>query len=404
MPSGRVFVYALARTPFGRFGGKLSGYRLPELGAKTIDTVVARSGVPNSVVAGVFIGTAMLGGGALTAARQAVLRSKLAETTPSLGLDRACCSGMSAIAAATMEARAGVGTAAFICGGIELLSSTPRLFARNYPSLGTVELDDPLILENPFSEGTIASYTSEEALRLGVDRNCQDEWAVESHKRYFAAEDTGFFDAERFGILERNIRGRFDQGNTGSILRIDESPRRDTSVEKLAALLTVRGSTTITAGNAPGLNDGAALLLIGSEELSTQFGCEPLAEIVAAVRVAEGPTSGTRTPAVAIQKVLTAANINLEQVDVIEINEAFAATPLVSTLVLADFDRAKAERLRKKTNPNGGSVAIGHPMGASGARICITLINQLRKQGGGIGVAAICGGFGQGEALLIKVA
>lgn len=394
----RTFVYAVARTPFGKYQGSLSGYSAAELGALAIDEVVARARLPEQLIAGVFVGTGMLGAAALTAARQSVLRSKLPQTTPSVGIDRACCSGMSAIAFAAAEVRAGE-RGAFVCGGLELLSATPRLLGRTLPATGDVVVEDPLLLRTPFAGGSIASYTSEEALRLGVDREIQDAWAVQSHERYFDAHNDGFFEFERFEVPVRRAAGKPHP----SVLGSDEGPRSDTSAERLAMLATVRGSATITAGNAPGLNDGAAFAIVGGASLQHDGGLIPLAEIVSTVRVAEGPTSGTRTPALAIQKLLRAHDLRPEQLDVIEINEAFAATPLVSTLVLAEFDAARAERLRRLTNPNGGAVAIGHPMGASGARIVMTLIAELSRRGGGLGAAAICGGFGQGEAIMIRV-
>ena len=399
MTGDRIFVYGVARTPFGKFQGQLSGYSAAALGAAAINEVLARSSLPASAIDSVLIGQGMIGGAALTVGRQAVLYSDLPETTPSLGLDRACCSGMSSVAVAMAELRNGTMANALICGGLESLSTTPRLLPRKIPLTGDAGFEDPLLLNSPFSDGSIARYTSEEALKFGVDRAAQDEWALKSHARYFAAEDRGFFAFERFALQAMPASDRLDP----SMVIADESPRRDSDLEKLSRLSPVRGSTTITAGNAPGLSDGAAFMLIGGSSVAARFGATPLAEIVATVRVAEGPTSGTRTPAIAIQKLLAACHLRIEQIDAIEINEAFAATPLVSTLVLAGSDVRLAEKLRRITNQNGGSVAIGHPMGASGARIISTLINQLRSRGGGLGVAAICGGFGQGEAVLIKM-
>lgn len=397
MTADRTFVYALARTPFGKFQGQLSGYSAAALGAAAINEVLARSGLSASAIDCVLIGAGMIGGAALTVGRQAVLYSHLSETTPSLGLDRACCSGMSSVAVAMAELRGGMAKA-IICGGLESLSTTPRLLPRKIPLTGDAGFEDPLLLASPFSEGSIARYTSEEALKFGVDRAAQDEWALNSHARYFAAEDRGFFAFERFALPALPSSDALHP----PMVIADEGPRRDSDLEKLARLSPVRGSATITAGNAPGLSDGAAFMLVGGSAIA-RLGAPPLAEIVATTRVAEGPTSGTRTPAIAIQNLLSACHLGLEQIDAIEVNEAFAATPLVSTLVLAGYDTRLTEKLRRITNRNGGSVAIGHPMGASGTRIISTLINQLQSRGGGLGVAAICGGFGQGEAVLVKV-
>lgn len=397
----QVYVYAFARTPFGRFGGALADYDPGVLGALAIDEVVRRSSVPPSSIGAVYAGTGMIGDGLLTPARQAVLRSSLPPSTPSVGIDRACCSGMSALAAAAADIRNGEARA-IVAGGFESLSRVPRTLKRTFGAdTGALSIDDPLLLASPFSEGTIARYTSEEALKAGVDRVAQDDWAATSHERYFAAHDTGYFDTERFAVPAQLPQKK--RQNSSTMLASDESPRRDSTRAALAALSAVRGSETITAGNAPGLNDGAAFVVLGDASLEREFGCRPLARIVGHARVAESPTSGTRTPATAIQTVLDRAQLSVEQLALIEINEAFAATPLVSTLMLARGDIARAAQLRQRTNVNGGAVAIGHPMGASGARIVMTLVNALRRRGGGFGAAAICGGFGQGEALLLHV-
>jgi acetyl-CoA C-acetyltransferase len=194
-------------------------------------------------------------------------------------------------------------------------------------------------------------------------------------------------------------------GPKGATIRVttDEGPRRDTSLEKLGALKTIYGAETITPGNAPGLNDGAAFLLLVSERAVKEYDLPVLARIVGYAQVADGPTSGSYTPALGIAKLLGETNRDPLGLDAIEINEAFAATPLVSTLRLAGGDKAAADKLREKTNQHGGAVAIGHPIGASGARLAVTLINTLRRRGGGRGATAICGGFGQGDALLVDV-
>ena len=232
-------------------------------------------------------------------------------------------------------------------------------------------------------------------MRHGIDRRQQDEWAVMSHRRYFAADATGYFDAERFAIEADDDKGR------SRIITADESPRADTDLNKLAALRPVYDGKTVTPGNAPGLNDGAAFLVITRRTIAQEHELEPLARLVDYAQVCGGPTSGTTTPATAILRLGARNGRRPDDWDLIEINEAYAATPLVSTLVLADGDRAKAEKLRERTNLHGGAVAIGHPLGASGARIIMTLINGLRRRGGGCGVAAICGGFGQGDAVML---
>ncbi len=188
------------------------------------------------------------------------------------------------------------------------------------------------------------------------------------------------------------------------VISTDKSPRADTNLEKLSILKPVYNGKTITAGNAPGLSDGAAFLAISRRDYARERGLEPFATLVDYVQVCGGPTSGTVTPAAGIKRIAERNGRKVADWDLIEINEAYAATPLVSTLVLAGGDTAAADEVRKRTNVHGGAVAIGHPLGASGARIVMTLINGLRRRGGGRGVAAICGGFGQGDAVMVEVA
>jgi len=390
--TGAVVIAAPARTPFGRFGGALRDVSAPELGAFAIDAAVARAGLDPRAVDAACLGVGMIGAGMLTPVRQAVLGSALPEATPSLAVDRACCSGMTAVGLAFRDIRAGEAQI-LVAGGFESLSRTPRLLARGAaPRVGPLTLDDPLLMRGAIVEAPIATYTGREALAHGVDRALQDEWALASHGRYFAAAARGFFATERVAFAAGGAR-----------LETDEGPRTDSTLARLAALPTVYDSATVTAGNAPGLSDGAAAMIVAGAAAARAHGLEPSAEILAHAQVAGGPTSGTRTPAVAIGRALARAGLRLDDLALLEINEAFAATPLVSTLELAGGDRAGAESLRARTNVNGGAVAIGHPLGASGARLVMTLAAALRERGGGIGAAAICGGFGQGDAILLRV-
>lgn len=397
MPSDRrVVVTAVARTPFGRFGGALKHMTGPELGAFVIDALLDRARIPPETVQAVYLGVGMVGSATLTPVRQAVLLSGLPNHIPSLAVDRACCSGMSAIGLAYKDILVGASDIV-ICGGFDSLSGTPLFLPRARERLlGVMTVDDPLLLRGQVVKESIASYTSEEALRHGIDRAAQDEWAAGSHQRYFAADAAGYFDFERVPVPETTgSKGR-------AALAKDESPRLDTSPQRLSELATVHGSRTITAGNAPGLNDGAAALLVMEEARARDLGLPVLARVLDYAQVSDGPTSGSYTPAAAIAAVLKRRGWRPERLDLIEINEAFAATPLVSTLKLADSDAAGAKALRDRTNLHGGAVAIGHPLGASGGRLAMTLIAGLRRRGGGIGAAAICGGFGQGDGILLE--
>lgn len=394
---GEVVVASMARTPFGRFSGALAAMDGPTLGAAAIDAAVERAGIDAHSIDAAYAGVGMIGSSVLTPARQAVLRSRLPDEMPSMAIDRACCSGMTAVGTAFRDIRLDEIQAA-VCGGFDSLSNTPFLWPRQRGHRpGPVEVRDPLTLRAEFLDKAIAAYTGEEAVRAGVGREEQDEWAAESHRRYFAAEDKGFFARERVPIA---AAGR-DGGQT--VVETDESPRRDTSLDRLAKLDTVYGSPTVTAGNAPGLNDGAAFLVVMSRTVAGRLGATVLATIIDHVQVAGGPTSGSYLPAIAIAKALDRQGLTLDDLDLLEINEAFAATPLVSTLKLADGDRSRAGKLRQRTNVNGGAVAIGHPLGASGARLVMTLAAALLDRGGGLGAAAICGGYGQADAILLRV-
>lgn len=388
-----VVILSVARTPFGKFGGALKDMSAIRLAGLAITETLRRSGVDASAVEALYAGVGMIGANVLTATRQALLLATgLPDTVPSLTVDRACCSGMTAIGLGFKDIRNG-DAEIVLCGGFESLSNTPFLWPRQRgPRPGKVDVSDPLLLRADFLDKAIACYTGEEAIRMGVDRLQQDEWALASHEKYFAAEAEGYFDFERFGI-----------DDASASLDSDESPRANVSLDKLAKLETVYASPTVTPGNAPGLNDGAAFMVLVSRGFAQANGLTPLATILDYVQVAGGPTSGSYTPAVAIQKLLSRADRPASEIARVEINEAFAATPLVSTLFLADGDRTQAEALRKRTNVAGGAVAVGHPLGASGARLSMTLVNGLHGKGGGLGIAAICGGYGQGDGLLIAV-
>jgi acetyl-CoA C-acetyltransferase len=279
------------------------------------------------------------------------------------------------------------------------MSQTP-LIARGVRwgvRLGGVMLEEPLFLRNPILNIPLAVGAGEVALQYGVSREEQDLWALRSHQKFFDALEAGKFADE---IQPVEIPSEKD---SGSRMGRDESPRSDTTIEKLRALPTVYGSKTVTAGNAPGLNDGASALILMSGERQKELGIAPLARILAHVNIAGDPLASPYLPAHAIRKALEKAGRNLPDLKRMEINEAFAATALVSTKVLSSDSEKRLEQLRSITNVNGGAVAIGHPTGASGGRITMTLVHELRRLGGGLGAAAICGGYGQSDAVIIEV-
>ncbi|TPG23509.1 thiolase family protein [Variovorax guangxiensis] len=397
-PEREVVVCAMARSPFGRFDGALAPLEVSVLGAQVVDALLARAGAAPERIEALYAGIGLAGAAMLSVTRQMVLRSRLSEALPSVGIDRACCSGLTAIGLAARDIAAGLQEVA-VAGGMESLSNMPLLMPRRHGVRpGQVQLSDPLILGGAVVDRPIATYSGEEALRFGISRESQDAWAAASHARYFAAQAKGRFDAE---IVPASVPGK--EGHTQ--VMHDEGPRRDSTPEKLSRLKTVYGSPTITAGNAPGLSDGAAFLLLATRKRAEAEGWPVLGRIASYAQVAGGPTSGTSTPAIALRNVLLAAGAALGDLDRIEINEAYAATPLVSTQVLAGDDAGLLDALRSRTNPWGGAVALGHPLGASGARLVMTLLNgfahgdttRLQR-----GAASICGGFGQGDALLVE--
>lgn len=384
----RVFITSMARTPFGKFQGALSDICTIELGRIAIDELLQRHG-GGAAPGAVYGGSGLLGGSQLTVLRQMILNSGLHNHTFSVGVDRACCSGMTALAGAASWLRLGEGQVALAIG-CDSLSNVPVLLNRaDNRRINSFALTDPLLLSGSVSDKTIAQYTSEEALKIGVDRAMQDTWALRSHDRYFAGLEAGIQVGQLIPWADR----------PGALTR-DESPRPTPDPEKLAQLRTVNGSKTITGGNAPGLSDGAAGVMLAT---NPGTGRDAAAELIDSVQVAGELQQGTSIPATAILKLLRRNDLALDDIDVIEINEAFAATPQVSARVLARETGQNAEAILEKVNMFGGSVALGHPLGASGIRIVMQAISILQQRGGGIAICAICGGFGQGEAVLIRL-
>jgi acetyl-CoA C-acetyltransferase len=393
-----VVIVGAARTPFGKFGGLLRDCSAVDLATYAVKGVLQRTPVLPESVGELFLGVAVLAGTASVAARQVLFTAGLPPTTPSLTVDRACCSSMTCAGLAMRNILAGEIHAA-IAGGMEAMSQAP-LVARGVrwgTRLGGVMLEEPLMMRNPILNLPLAVSVGDVSLQYGIDREEQDRWALRSHQKYFEALASGKFADEIIPVGVSPKKGE------KALMDRDESPRADTSLEKLRELPTVYGSKTVTAGNAPGLNDGAAALVLMSREKQKELGLEPLGTLLAHANMAGDPASSPYLPALTMLKALEKAGLKLANLKRIEINEAFAATPLVSTKVLSDGDLRLLEHLRSITNVNGGAVAIGHPTGASGARLITTLIYELRRSGGGYGAAAICGGYGQSDAVIIRV-
>ena len=406
MKTNDVVIVSAVRTPFGRFDGALKTVLSMDLGVLALKEVVKRINLDPKLVDEVYYGTCIPAEYAIytnVPARQITLLAGFPESNVSLTIDRACCSSMTALRLGYRAIKSG-DAEIVIASGAENMGNTPLIAsaakARWGVRLGPIELEDVLYELGYGRKGfapvaTDAGFVAEE---FGVTREMQDDWALASHSKYFRA-----FQAGKFKVGEELMRIEIPQKKAPIVLDRDESPRDNLSMEKLATLKTVYGSPTVTAGNAPGMNSGASAIVLMSRKKADALKLKPLAEIVACESGAGTPKYMACVPAETIEKMFARTNSTIDQMDIIEINEAFAAVTLVSLKLLAKKDPKKMEELKSKANVNGGAVAIGHPVGASGARITMTMMYELMRRGGGKGVAAICGGLSQGEAIIIKV-
>ena len=381
----RSVIVAAVRTPFGKLGGGLKDQEAPELGAHVIRAALERVGLEPEEPEYVIMGQVLQAGAGQAPARQAAIGAGLPKETPADTINKVCASSMRAIEIADLMIRAGE-QELVVTGGMESMSNAPYLLkrARFGYRLGNGELLDSMIfdgLTSTFDGLHMVRQNSQVSLELGISREEQDAWAARSHQRAAAARDAGRFDDEIVPVGD---------------VTADESVRPDTSYETLSKLKPVFDPEgTTTAGNAPGVNDGASCVIVCSEEFAKRRGLEPLATILAQGYVADDFAYLARTPARAGQVALEKAGKRIEDVERVEINEAFSSVALTSARMLGADE--------EQTNVNGGAVALGHPIGASGGRIVGTMVHELRRNGGGLGLAAICSGGGQGDALLIEV-
>ena len=388
-------IVGMARTPIGRFGGGLRGLRAVDLGAKAIGGALERASVPPDAVDEVLFGHVVQAGGGQITARQAAAGAGVPMTVPATTVNKVCLSGLAAVAMADRALRldeAGV----IVAGGMESMTNAPYLVpdARRGGRLGHAPLIDALQHDGLFCAFDDCSMGESADLKnraLGISREEQDEWAARSHQRAACARDSG-----RFADEIVPVDAPAGRGQTVRVER-DEGIREEVTPESLARLrpvFTPEGTTT--AGNASQISDGGAAVIVASERAAARFGAEPLAEIVACGQVAGPDATLHERPAEAIAAALDRAGLRASDLDLVEINEAFASVALWSARLL-DLDPARV-------NPNGGAVALGHPLGATGARLLTTLLSELRRRGGGIGAAALCGGGGQGEAVIVRAA
>ena len=381
----RSVIVSTARTPFGRLGGGLAEYQAPELGAIVIKAALERAGVEPGEVEYVIMGEVLQAGVGQAPARQAAIGAGIPKEVGADTINKVCASSIRAVEIADAMIRAG-DVDVVVTGGMESMSNAPYLLqkARFGYRLGDGTLIDSMVhdgLTSTFDGLHMVAQASLVSRELGISREEQDRWALRSHERAAKAIDEGRFADEIVPV------GDVDT---------DEGPRRDTSLEKLASLKPVFDSEgTTTAGNAPGVNDGAGAVIVTSEEFAKKRGLEVLATIVAQGYVADEFAYLARTPAKAGAQALEKAGKTIDDVERVELNEAFSSVVLNSAQMLGADE--------EKVNVNGGAVALGHPIGASGARILGTMVHELRRNGGGLGLAAICSGGGQGDALLIEV-
>ncbi len=381
----RSVIVSAVRTPFGRLGGGLAKIPATELGSTVIRSALERSGIEPGEVEYVLMGQVLQAGAGQAPARQAAIGGGIPKEVPADTINKVCASSIRAIEIADLMIRAG-GHEVVITGGMESMSNAPYLLpkARFGYRLGNGEVVDHMVfdgLTSTFDGLHMVQQASKVSRELGISREDQDEWAYRSQQRAAAAEDEGRFADEIVPVGD---------------VTADEGIRRDTTLEKLAALQPVFDPEgTTTAGNAPGVNDGASCVIVCSEEFAKRRGLEPLATIIAQGYVADDYAYLARTPARAGEQALTKAGKTIADVKRVEINEAFASVAKNSTTMLGADEEI--------VNVNGGAVALGHPIGASGGRIVSTLVHELRREGGGLGLAAICSGGGQGDALLIEV-
>jgi acetyl-CoA C-acetyltransferase len=402
--NGEVFLVSAARTPIGKFGGALAAVPATELGGHAIRAAVERSGLPEGTpIDEVLMGQVLQGGAGQAPARQAALRAGLADTTSATTINRVCGSGLKAIMLAAAEIRAGDAEVA-VAGGMESMNGAPYLLpkARFGYRLGNGEVVDSTVADGLWcavEDCHMGTHAERVAIAEQVSREDQDAFALESHRRALAAIEAGRFDAELVPVPVLDAKGR------ETLVTVDENPRADTSLEALARLKPAfdlpagddRGDAaegTVTAGNAPGITDGAAATVVASERAVERHGIRPLARIVGYAQAEVAPKWLFLAPIEGVRKLLDRIELPIEAFDLVEINEAFAAQTLADGRALG-FDWAR-------TNVNGGAIALGHPIGASGARVVATLLHELGRREGRYGLATLCLGGGGSVAMAFE--
>jgi len=398
-----VVIVAAARTPFGRFGGSLRDIDYYELGAIPMREVMKRTGVKPNVINEVFWGvgdtSACRDPYTPVAARQSLIKAGLPHETVSISFDMACVSAMHAVKLAAMEMAAGEIDAA-IAGGATSFGQSPmvvRGLRFNGFRMGDVKMEDPLYALGYKDFNPVSVDTDNVAHEYGFTRKDLDEWALRSHQNYGQAWKEGKFKEEIMPLPIPQPKG------DPKILDIDEQYRPDTSIEGLTKLKAIYNTRMITAGNSPGLNDGATAIMLMTRKRAKELGLKVLGIIIASTSIASNASRMPEGPGIAMLKALKKASLTWDDMALLEVNEAFAAVPLVSMKVAAEGDSARYKKMFDKMNPLGSAIAIGHPNTASGARIIMNLMYELRRRGGGYAMGSLCGGLAQADACIIKV-
>ena len=392
--SGSVIVGGV-RTPIGKFNGGLAGLSGAQLGGIAIEGALERSGVAAADVDYVVMGQVLQAGQGQITARQAATNAGISMDVPAMTINKVCLSGLNALYMADQMIAAGDADVV-VAGGMESMTNAPYLLpeGRNGMGMGAATVLDAMIHDGlwcAFDNGHMGDGTERDAASAGISRSAMDEYSAQSHERAAAAQKDGRFDDE---IVTVSIPQR--RGEPLAVLD-DEGVRPGTTPESLSGLRPAFASEgAVTAGNASQISDGGCALIVMSPEAAAERDIEPLAEVVAYGMVAGPDTCLLHQPANAIRRALRRTDVTVDDLSLFEINEAFAAVAVASTEDLGVSPEI--------VNPNGGAVALGHPIGMSGARLALTLTNELRRRGGGLGAAALCGGGGQGDAVVLKVA
>ena len=393
-----VVIVSAARTPFGKFGGGLKRLKATDLGGLAIREALNRAGISGEQVDEVVYGMVVPAGQGQIPGRQASVKGGVPHSVPVVTINKVCGSALKAVTLGAQIIKAGDADVV-VAGGMESMSNIPYVAPdmRWGSRMNDVKLKDAMVLDGlwcPENDVHMAVIGGAVAGEYGVTREMQDAWAARSQRRWAEAESKGAFDAERFPVEVPGKKGP-------TIVEKDEAPRPETTEDSLSKLppLFVKDGT-VTAGNAPGTNDGASALVLMSRERAQALGAPVLAVLKGYAQVSRESRYIATVPGLAVKKLMEKHGLTLDDIDLMEINEAFAAVPLVSCLGILGMDE---QSMDEKVNVNGGAVAVGHPIGATGGRILMTLIHELRRAGKKSGVAAICSGMAQGDAVWVEV-